>query len=396
MRELRRPASSSPLAVAIAAIASAFCGIDLACSPAAAESVEPRGATQCWSQEALSGKPADKTIAKDTPKAIVAQPQEPLAPFAPSARGAIRRVELPPGDKRLALTFDLCEQPYEVAGYDAEIVNILRETNTKATFFAGGKWMLTHQDKTQQLLSDPLFEIGNHSWEHRNLRLLEGGRQESEIRWAQAAYERQVKSLAARRCVARDGKLFTASTLNQRMSLFRFPFGACNPAALDAVARIGLLPIQWDISSGDPTNTISGETMAAAVARQARPGSIVLFHANGRGWNTAAALRLLIPRLRSMGFEFATVTELLETPGAKVKREDICYDAKPGDVDRHDALARRLSEAYERFYARFGPKPAPAGAEPPIVPPPPVPAARPAPPQSQDDQGPPGPSLSAP
>jgi peptidoglycan/xylan/chitin deacetylase (PgdA/CDA1 family) len=384
------------LALAVGAAILAICCWVVLSSLVSAGDIESAGGNQCWGADSLSGKSSDKTIVKDTPKAIVAEPQEPLAAYSPSPRGAIRRVELPSGDKRIALTFDLCEQPYEVAGYDAEIVNILRETGAKATFFGGGKWMLTHKDKAQQLIADPLFEMGNHSWEHRNLRLLEGERLVNEIRWAQVAYERQVKALSARQCLARDGKLFAATKANNRMSLFRFPFGACNPAALDAVARLGLLPIQWDISSGDPTNTISGEAMAAAVARQARPGSIVLFHANGRGWNTAAALRLLIPKLRSMGYEFATVTELLNTPGAKVKREDICYDAKPGDVDRHDALARRLSDAYERFYARFKPR-QPSEAQTPLSPPPPpVPAVRPAPPAETPDTGPRGPSLSPP
>jgi hypothetical protein len=159
--------------------------------------------------------------------------------------------------------------------------------------------------------------------------------------------------------------------------LFRFPFGACNPAALDAVAELGLLPIQWDVSSGDPTKTLSGEKMAAETLRLIHPGSIVLFHANGRGWNTAAALKIMVPQLKAKGFEFATVGELLSTKGATWKTEPICYDSRPGDTDRHDALARRLEEAYAKFTAKFSPKHA-APVEPPR-PPPPVPAVRPAP-----------------
>lgn len=335
------------------AVASAIAGLSMASLAGAGDAGSSASTPACWPDQELAGEAGDKAIRKNIQAARRDPPAEAAIESLPAPRGAIRRVELPPGDKRISLTFDLCEQPYEVAGYDAELVNVLRETATKATFFGGGKWMLTHSVKTQQILSDPLFEMGNHAWEHRNLRLLEGARQKSEISWAQVAYERQVKALAARQCVARGGEIFRRTQSNQRMTLFRFPFGACNPAALDAVAESGLLPIQWDVSSGDPTNTITPEAMAAAVARQVRPGSIVLFHANGRGWNTAAALRILIPALRAKGYEFATVTELLQTEGAKVVREGICYDAKPGDVDRHDALARRLSLAYDQFYARF-------------------------------------------
>src|SRR5262249_9464064 len=83
-------------------------------------------------------------------------------------RAVIRRVTLT-GDKKLvALTFDLCEQPSEISGYQGGIVDFLRANRIKATFFMGGKWMLSHRERTQQLMSDPLFEVANHTWEHRN------------------------------------------------------------------------------------------------------------------------------------------------------------------------------------------------------------------------------------
>jgi peptidoglycan/xylan/chitin deacetylase (PgdA/CDA1 family) len=53
--------------------------------------------------------------------------------------------------------------------------------------------------------------------------------------------------------------------------------------------------------------------MLDGVLRDVRAGSIVLFHANGRGWHTAEALRILVPELRTRGFELVTVAELLNT-----------------------------------------------------------------------------------
>ena len=74
-------------------------------------------------------------------------------------RGSIRSVELPPGEKLIALTFDLCEENGYVSGYDGRVVDLLRAQGIKATFFAGGKWMETHPERAQQLIADPLFEI---------------------------------------------------------------------------------------------------------------------------------------------------------------------------------------------------------------------------------------------
>ncbi len=64
-----------------------------------------------------------------------------FAPVPDALRGAIRRVELPKGRKLVALTFDLCEQPGEIAGYDGAVIDYLRAKTIKATLFAGGKWM---------------------------------------------------------------------------------------------------------------------------------------------------------------------------------------------------------------------------------------------------------------
>src|SRR6478736_6340788 len=90
----------------------------------------------------------------------------PATPVAPALRGSIRGVELPPDKKLIALTFDLCEENGYVSGYDGRIVDLLRAQGIKATFFAGGKWMETHPERAEQLLADPLFEIGSHSWRH--------------------------------------------------------------------------------------------------------------------------------------------------------------------------------------------------------------------------------------
>ena len=69
-------------------------------------------------------------------------------------------MELPFGEKLIALTFDLCETDGDVAGCDVGIVDLLRAQGVKATFFAGGKWIETHEERTAQLLADPNFEIG--------------------------------------------------------------------------------------------------------------------------------------------------------------------------------------------------------------------------------------------
>ena len=59
---------------------------------------------------------------------------------------------------------------------------------------------------------------------------------------------------------------------------------------------MGLKAIQWDVSSGDPWIGQTPERMTKAVLDSVKPGSIVLFHANGRGWHTSRPFEPSFPR----------------------------------------------------------------------------------------------------
>jgi peptidoglycan/xylan/chitin deacetylase (PgdA/CDA1 family) len=340
--------------------------------------------SQCFTREELAARPGENAISKHVDAAHVPLPAGSLDgdPVPSLWRGSIRRVDLPPGVNKIAFTFDLCEQPYEVAGYDGAVVDVLRAYAIRATFFGGGKWIATHSQRARQLIADPLFEMGNHTWEHRNLRLLSGKALHDEIAGAQIAYARAFTDLERRQCLAAPQGAPGIPVRRGQPTLFRFPFGACNPESLRAVADAGLLAIQWDVSSGDPMKGLSAARMAENVVRSVRPGSIVLFHANGRGWQTAKALRLLIPALQRRNFEFVTVTELINAEGARPVIAPTCFDTRPGDTSRYDGLAARLEGAYQAFSARFAPasspRPLPGGDAAREGVPKPQPAVRPA------------------
>jgi peptidoglycan/xylan/chitin deacetylase (PgdA/CDA1 family) len=255
-------------------------------------------------------------------------------PLPPNLRGAIRRVDLPKGRKLIALTLDLCEQPGEVAGYDGPVVDYLRSTGTKATVFAGGKWLMSHNARTQQMMADPLFEIGVHGWAHRNVRALSGAALFDEMINPLRAYTKVRAELAARTCAS--GQTSAIAQIPDHVMLHRFPYGACSPAALQMAAENGLMSIQWDVSTGDPAPSQSARAIADAMLRNTKPGSIIIAHANGRGHHTAEALPLAIPKLKAMGFEFVTVSELLAAGRPVIA--DTCFDNRPGDTDKYDFL----------------------------------------------------------
>ena len=307
--------------------------VTVASSAVAAEAPNPQAL--CWSPAALATTPDERA-----PRRLAGQPDTrpvklQLAPFSPipdGMTGSIRRVRIKDGRKLVALTFDLCEARGEVSGYDGAIIDTLRQNHVKATFFAGGKWMLDHDERAQQLMADPNFEIGNHNWSHANMRRLDGPRSLAEVRNTQSAYESVRAELSNRQCLKDNAAVLLA--VPPRLGLYRFPYGACNAQALKTVAEQGLLAIQWDVSMADPVLMQSGERIVRTVLARVKPGSIIIGHANGRGAHTNDALPVLIPELKRRGYEFVTVSELLAAGEPEIAQE--CYDERPGDVDRYD------------------------------------------------------------
>src|SRR5262245_19893239 len=235
----------------------ALTGVVLAAAAAAclsaASGEEQSLLERCWSPQALAGtarelKPS-RSHAKLDLTALKGEALPAMSPVAQSLRGSIRSVTLPPGEKLIALTFDLCETDGSAAGYDGVIVDLLRAEGVKATFFAGGKWMETHPERAAQLIADPNFEIGNHGFRHHDMARLGGEALSDEIRLTDAAYARAREALLARQCTTPnvDGRNTPA-----RMSLFRFPYGRCDATSLAVVADRGEFAIQWDIVTGYP------------------------------------------------------------------------------------------------------------------------------------------------
>jgi len=297
----------------------------------------------CWSEQERLGRFEERLSTREaSPKAASAPPQfadhTSLPPVKDEWRESIRRVELPVGQKAIALTFDLCETAGERSGYDAALIQALRRHKAKATLFAGGKWMKTHAERAKQLMADPLFEIGNHTWTHVDCRLADGHRIREQVSWTQAQYERLRLELAESPCVRRAGDA-EMSKIPLVPRTFRFPYGACRPEALRIVAEAGLPAIQWDVVLGDPVQGQPVSNIVQTVLKRARPGSIVVGHANGRGFGTAEALDIVIPQLMAQGFRFVTVSELLRF--GKAIRTSECYEESLGETMPYDQRHRK-------------------------------------------------------
>ena len=313
---------------------------------------EPQASQQCWTPQALAGteielKPVSTHRSLDlAPLKQVVLP--PATPIKPELRGSIRGVELSPDKKLIALTFDLCEENGYVSGYDGRIVDYLRAQGIKATFFAGGKWMETHPERAEQLIADPLFEVGSHGLRHLDLSNVNDTTLDEEIALTAAAYARAKAALASRQCVVGA----VPPQPPERMTLLRFPYGRCNDKALAAAANAGLISIQWDLVTGDPDPLVSAKSIANRILTKAHSGAIVVAHANGRGHNTAQALAMALPKLKEEGYSFVTVSELLQAGKPVIATH--CYQNSPNEMT-HVARSTAQRGSHDLFSIFTGP-----------------------------------------
>ena len=190
----------------------------------------------------------------------------------------------------VALTFDLCQDPSNPSGFDEGIYRVLVNAEVPATFFMGGDWMRTHIDETRMLASVSYFELGNHSWSHPDFRAL--------------------NEVDMSREILRTHELLYQLTGHQSQ-LFRFPGGTYNTLALSVVAWHGMRSIQWDVVIADPVPDNTAAMILERVDEQVKNGSILVMHANGRGWHTAEALPLMVRTLRQDNYCLVTISQLL-------------------------------------------------------------------------------------
>jgi peptidoglycan/xylan/chitin deacetylase (PgdA/CDA1 family) len=141
-------------------------------------------------------------------------------------------------------------------------------------------------------------ELGNHTWTH-----------------VDADRTRELATL--RDEVARTNEVVERVT-GRRPSLLRPPYGS-DPGRFARVALdCGLeATVLWSVQSFDWQDPEPDEIVAQVLA-EVEPGAIVLLHDGQQETNdasprpsTLAALPTLLERLRSDGYEFATVSELL-------------------------------------------------------------------------------------
>jgi peptidoglycan/xylan/chitin deacetylase (PgdA/CDA1 family) len=207
-------------------------------------------------------------------------------------------------DPQIALTFDM-------GGRMTPAVDILERLiidRVCATIFPTGDAASTTEGHAVMALikaHPELFEIGNHTQNHCNLR--DGG--------GSAACPADPPTDARIQAELRDADAVFSSLVGKTGAPYwRPPYGAHDARVRAAAAAIGYTKtIMWDIDTIDWKLTADGGptagSMITKVTTNARTGSIVLMHLGG--YHTFDALPAMVSRLRAAGLQQSTISALL-------------------------------------------------------------------------------------
>jgi peptidoglycan-N-acetylglucosamine deacetylase len=205
--------------------------------------------------------------------------------------------------KKLALTFD--------DGPDGEftpkILDVLKDKKVPATFFVTGGSIENNIPLISRMYNEG-HEIGNHTFTHPNLEITSENRERIELR---------------------STRLLIESILGHSTLLFRPPYNTdAEPKNLFQIKSLavahneGFISVTSYIDPNDWEEGVCADTIIArAIARQ-HLGNVILLHdAGGDRSQTAKALPVIIDYFKKHGFQFVTVSALMNKTRDQVMPE---------------------------------------------------------------------------
>lgn len=185
-------------------------------------------------------------------------------------------------DKKIAISFD-CAWGVD---YTDKLLETMQKKNIKCTFFMVEFWTEKYPAFVKKI-SDMGHEIGTHSSTHPYMSKLSKDAIKRELQTSSKAIE---------------------NVTNKKPTVFRPPYGDYNDLVIQTARELGLYTIQWDVDSLD-WKDLSAKDITKRVVSKVKNGSIVLFH--NQGLHTAEALPNIIEKLKSQGYDFVTIGELI-------------------------------------------------------------------------------------
>jgi peptidoglycan/xylan/chitin deacetylase (PgdA/CDA1 family) len=219
-------------------------------------------------------------------------------------------VRAPDAGEAMALTFDMGGRLDPAL----DIMAFLVENEVCTTLFPTGAMSgtATGQAVLEIVAEHPeLFELGNHTMHHCNLR--DGGMGSPTTAPCQTGGPPTQTFVRAELTDA--AAILEAGSGQDPVPYWRPPFGAYTDDVLATAAGLGYTKtIMWTMDTADWMPLEDGgptaEQIATRVVTSAGSGSIILMHLGG--YETLDALAIMVPALRERGLMLTSVSDLLD------------------------------------------------------------------------------------
>lgn len=196
----------------------------------------------------------------------------------------------------IAFTFD--DGPFTKV--DQRILDVLDAYGGRATFFIVGSRVNDYKD-TLKRIHNSGSEIGNHTYNHKNLENLAPEEVISQVEMTNDAVE---------------------AVTGFRPKLVRVPYGAFK----GQVSGLVSYPmIQWNIDTEDWSSK-DKDAILSTLLSQAKDGSIILMH--DLYPSTAEAFEAAVPQLVTQGYQLVTVSEMYAAKGVPLEAGQVYFNIR--------------------------------------------------------------------
>lgn len=184
----------------------------------------------------------------------------------------------------VALTFD--DGPNNTT--TVELLKLLEANQITVTFFVLGEMVKRNPSVLKQIADSTLgHEIGNHSWNHPNLKTKTDAEVEKQVLDTQKIIEETV-----------GGK--------RASKIMRPPYGAASMKQRELIKKLGFQLVGWHVDPNDWDKSKSASDVSDHIIQKTSDNKVVLAHIHKR---TVDAMKTVLPALKKKNFTMETVSK---------------------------------------------------------------------------------------
>ncbi|HLR41399.1 MAG TPA: polysaccharide deacetylase family sporulation protein PdaB [Virgibacillus sp.] len=195
-------------------------------------------------------------------------------------------------ETNISLTFNISWGEEKVHS----ILKQLEQNQVQATFFVSGEWAERHPEILEKI-TEGKHELGMLGYRYKSY------------------LDQEIEEV--RKDLLHAEEIFDKLGYED-VELLRTPSGHFNKEIIELAEEMGYKVIHWNVNPHDWKNP-GTQTIIDNVMSETANGDVILMHASDSAKQTAESLQKILPGLKNKGFEFVSISELINQAHAESK-----------------------------------------------------------------------------